>query len=248
MSLIPQSDVSSAVPLYLHVPPISNPDAFAPRKCEEITSKLFAQVYQDFRNVVETMGGNSSQIAMNHEFLPANDWMNAYSYPRHTLKVSRSLLHALNGCDTPFKRRIGLGILAHEAAHCILKHVEWMVVEIARTLGISALKEEIENLLSGEEPFGQQAERLLLRGNRSLFDPEKFNELRRSNEKEADLLTMRVPLYARGLRDGFCSEPFVYEDGGPDYPVPYVRCTYMTDALCDKYPEENQDICSKPVQ
>lgn len=77
-------------------------------------------------------------------------------------------------------------------------------------------------------------------------------------EWDADSLTMRVPEYARGLRDGLsrwigiCNE----KAPNPSYCDGHYRSTFrhpstmdriraLTSALCTEYPEKNRDICSE---
>lgn len=81
------------------------------------------------------------------------------------------------------------------------------------------------------------------------------NEVWINNEMEADLLMLRVSEYARGGRDEFESillecekiNNSTYCDGpdfnNPQHPPLRHRVSYLTDALCDKYPSQNQDIC-----
>ncbi len=75
----------------------------------------------------------------------------------------------------------------------------------------------------------------------------------RDDERRADLHTLRDPALARGLRDYLfrhitnckanhkdCS---VLEKDSPSHPSVTNRVTYLTQALCKNYPEENRDLC-----
>lgn len=261
MNIIPQSGVASSSPLYLHVPPIDNLDPFSP-KCEEVTSKLFAQVYQDFRTVVENMGGNVSQITINHELEESSDSMFAKILRPCVLSINSMFLSKLNGCGTPSERRMALGGLAHEIAHRILKHTEKVLNAFSRMFQIPISKKESETIASDEEPLDPLAKRmaneyLANKQNDPVYQHsyEKFIELQRSQEVEADLLTITVPMYARGMRDLLCTELITQVNSGMDlasitsnapsdiHPTYFDRCKYMTDALCYRYPRRNRDIC-----
>lgn len=72
-----------------------------------------------------------------------------------------------------------------------------------------------------------------------------------NEETEADLLTLKVAEYARGLRDflvhtctGF--DPFsrgICNNDESTHPALWKRVAYMTDRICEKYLEMNRDIC-----
>lgn len=73
-----------------------------------------------------------------------------------------------------------------------------------------------------------------------------------NNEIEADLLTLRVPEYARGSRDFLEDDLLECEkvhnstfcnSFDPIHPPLRHRVAYLTDPLCEKYPGQNQDIC-----
>lgn len=67
-----------------------------------------------------------------------------------------------------------------------------------------------------------------------------------SHEREADLLTLRFLPYARGLREAFitdCTDPKQCIEPIPGHPTFLERITYLTASLCQKYPEQNKDIC-----
>jgi hypothetical protein len=73
----------------------------------------------------------------------------------------------------------------------------------------------------------------------------------REQEFEADLFTLRIPEYARGLRDGFvqllnhCRKkmPCRHDEDGLTHPAMSRRIDRLTNAICETYPEQNRDLC-----
>lgn len=256
MTLVSQSGISFFSSPYLNALPISNTDPFSLSKCAAPTPEMFAQVSQDFCNVVKNMGGNSSQVIVNPELKSKNtETMYADILRPYTLTISPSVLYKLNGCGASSERRMALGLLAHEAAHRILKHAEKLLIEFSKIFQVPLSKKEMEILASDEGPLDHLEKRMNSEYRNKApnnltyyFDQYlKYLELERSQEREADLLTMKVSLYARGLRDFFCKQPSEKpSEVFPHHPSKAIRCQYMTDALCNRHPDDNEDICICP--
>lgn len=239
-----------------------------PRQCDAVTKRLFAKVATDFRDVVESMGGNPNQISVKNTFFRGGNVKNAFISPPYDLSISPALVYALYGWEeSPRARQMALGILAHESAHRILKHSERGIARVIKASGISVSKEEsknislmiqkVANILGTFKSQDDQARFL------SRFRELVKNAVLNSNdEKEADLLTMRNPFYARGLRDSIFKElndcrqiekrletlygsglSLACDVGVAPHPARSSRIKYLTDALCDEYPKENRDIC-----
>ena len=83
----------------------------------------------------------------------------------------------------------------------------------------------------------------------------------REQEKEADLLTLKDPYLARGLRESFYNgmerhaaecqnkpsmDPAAVYKDSDTHPSHEARVDYLTDALCREFPQSHQDLCSQP--
>lgn len=85
-----------------------------------------------------------------------------------------------------------------------------------------------------------------------------YSELSLQFEEEADRLIVKIPEFARGQINYFsnqiaaCEKDFssnceVYYTDSSSHPSHIKRIQYLTQALCEKAPEENSDLCLCPV-
>ncbi len=207
----------------------------------------------------------------------------AIDYFKNHLFIGQEWAFVLNGWSNDFAEQAARGFMAHEVAHSILKHTEREIAFGLKLQGISveSLNDVREFLYAAveshfkEPPKTESAKRLYFRVldfmNNYIGDSEehkfyrmlkglrrsiiqKIPEFYRNKEKEADLLTLRDPYLARGLRDYLtrviekCKKhpEFKCSDHSMDtvtHPSRVSRIEYITRALCVEYPKENSDIC-----
>lgn len=142
-----------------------------------------------------------------------------------TIRMPYDEAFNLIGWNSPEKKQQASGAVAHEIGHGIKEHSQ---------------KIRIYNILN--DPDNDQWK-------------EYRKILEKEQEKEADFLTLKVPYYARGLRDYFKADIencinsnkianciYLFQDSDT-HPSHLTRMYYLSKALCEQHPELNQDIC-----
>lgn len=255
-------------------------------KCEAVKEKLFAKLLNDFRKIASNMGYiNPNTLSMSVKNLEASDFESSGIGVAGDLLVSPLDVEKWWNLETSQQRKQTRGALAHEIAHRILQHTEKTITKALETFGITVqslddvqsvwdilfhLSIDADLAIKKESFLSESAKQLLAdvlvllqSPNASAFGSlqNKLNKERPyciNKEIETDLLTLRVPEYARGLRDDFqtevlkcekfkgpqyCDMMFDHEESFGTHPSAKHRMNYMTNALCEKYPGQNQDIC-----
>lgn len=145
-------------------------------------------------------------------------------------------------------------------------------IDVMALAGLEYEKGKLKQQVSGSVAY-EIARRLLEHGKKlQAASPEDKNELSVKFVKEADLFTLKTPYLARGLLDSLGRQVSVAKDiwdGFKHKPVPYEvwdevnaarenlvdsirtdgnpsltsRYNHLLEAVCDKYPKENRDIC-----
>lgn len=157
----------------------------------------------------------------------------------NVLKITPSTAFSLIGGKTLIDKHRTSGLVAQLVAQQILAHEQKEA-----KLAYKHKENDLETVKAIFEANGKKV------------------ESNKAQVEKADLLTVRVPHFARGLRDHLnsliyncvtslllknegvsandCYQHFKDSDTHPSHAK---RVEYLTKALCDQYPNENRDIC-----
>lgn len=185
------------------------------KPCDTLQSKLINDVTKAVRNIAKKLDyKKASKLSV-----MINSGI-SYGMEKNTIKMNYEQACNLIGWNSPEQQNQASGNIAHEIGHKAKNHVK--------------KAQDYEKL----NPNYYQA-----------------SEFMKNQEKEADLFTLKVPHFARGLLDDMkitieicsklgedenCRE--VYQDSDT-HPSELKRADYLTKALCEQYPQFNQDIC-----
>lgn len=238
--------------------------------CRELTSRFDDDVTSIIYRVAQQMEYNKpltieledrTTAALKWLGIIANDTDSTSDLPSiyintdDKITMSNSVAYDLIGWNGIERRNEALGTMAHEISHRILNHIELRLGLLYNLQGL------------GSCPTFDESE--YQSSNSSISSPTanlELNKMKRNQEKEADLFTLKIPELGRGMRDAlnriieenknrcsnqldtssrtqdFCKSLFKHSDES-SHPPMVTRLNYMTEALCLKYPELNQDNC-----
>ncbi len=241
-----------------------------------LKSRIFSKSNEYLNQVAEKMGSSEKFSVTNfypvdRDALISDLYLMQIDPVENHISIGQECAAVLNGWTDDISLQSVLGVMAHELGHRILKHFERHIAFGLELNGISVESlDDITTMLKSnckEFPQKESVKRICQYLNNyyekfsKRFDPteiviQKKPEFYRDQEREADLLTMRDPYLARGVRDQivrlienceknpkfkpFC---FVYNIHTSTHPSAISRIQYLTRALCGEYPEENRDIC-----
>lgn len=230
--------------------------------CDSLSSKLISETTKVVHKIAKQMQyDNSEKITVKlKDEAPS-------IHHDGILTMRPGYAFSLIGWKTPDDQQMASGMVAHEVAHRILLHAEKTKVLSFKHEGYDVSLKVISEIFQESDPdkaiiskeIKEFLDRLLIRqlsykpASKKTAEAE-LTKSNRAQEKEADLLTLRVPYFARGIRNGFHSDfEACKSDKKQDcsgfykadslHPSVVTRLKYMTEALCHQYPEENQDIC-----
>ncbi len=240
---------------------------FSDLKCRQVDNQLCWKIHKDIRKVASEMGiiTNLNLLSVNYE-----DYDGSTKLHGNRVYLSRRDVMKWWNLESSHQRQQIRGILAHEMAHKIKKHHALCMIQPFEAMGVtvSSLDDVVEFI---SIMYHQQSYSELSLSAKKLYDDiiEKYADKQalasyesalaldtrfqiRQQEIEADLLTLTVPEYARGLRDYFeiaflnCRQKHdlqYCDEYDSTHPPLRERVAYLTDALCEKHPGLNQDIC-----
>lgn len=192
----------------------------------QVTGSLIDQVKEEFQEVAKNMGA-SSPDQFNAVRIKIEKKLFADSYyevgasvdAEGKLTISPEWAFALNGWPSAFSPEEVRGVLAHETAHVLLKHIEKREQADAKNL----LKEELDEIYRTHE---LEADML------ATIVPEYGLGLKH---------TLKHMIKNCG-QQGFMS-CYSHTIPQPGYPSTFQRIDYLTKALCSQYPNDPA-LCS----
>lgn len=228
--------------------------------CAPLRSKFMEDVTSKVEEIAKKMGFNKNIEILPHNF-PEN-------FPTFMISHNNELVMSyddaadLIGGGGQQKQLEYSGIIAHEISHRILNHQEKMATFKWILKGDDHLLNQMSKCVNFNPPL-----------NTLTCEASEANEataqdilsLSQQLEKEADLLTLKVPEFARGNRDAFqriindyrdaCQPQIrnpsfadicdgIYTNTNSTHPRIIDRVAYTTEALCHLYPQVNKDICT----
>lgn len=158
------------------------------------------------------------------------------------LTIDEDILTAFKG-DGPYSRTELQGMFAHEVSHLALNHLSKKTKfkeELSRN-GDQLLEQRL-----GPPSFTESEEIAFIRRNEEKRIARRFQAFERDTEMEADHYVAQFSDLGRGLHDAL--QHSVRQDPRGDietstHPSYSQRIESVTQVLCQRFPQENQDIC-----